>query len=102
MFAYLASVAVWWFLTQIVMDDVTHPQLVRRALACLIVEEILLGIGPLAFVTDYRGTTLTWPLAGDSLAGLGALISAFGFVMMRRTYHESYGVAPLVDEESTN
>lgn len=85
-FAVLTGVVAWWFLSQIVMSDVTPPLLARRALRWLMLEELCFAVASLAFVIEFRHLTFAWSLFGNTLAGLGALLSAAGFFSMMRTF----------------
>jgi hypothetical protein len=101
-FAVVASVAAWWFLSQIVMNEVTPRVLARRALVALMFEELCFAVASLALVAEYgnlaHNFAAGWPLAGNTLVGLGALASAIGFYSMLRTYRGEPLVFQLADE----
>jgi hypothetical protein len=89
-FAVVAGVAAWWFLSEVVMNDVTPRELARKALLALMLEEVCFAVSALALVVGYgniaRTLAVSWPLAGTALVGAGALVSAVGFYPMFRTY----------------
>jgi hypothetical protein len=99
LFAYLATVAAWWFLSQIVASTVVRRSLVRRALMGLMLEAIFAAIATLAFVVNARA--LAWPVVGDGLTGLGALVSAVGFYSLFVTYRKGFGAQRPIDVPST-
>jgi len=98
-FAVVTGALVWWFLSQIIMNDVTPQLLVRRALLSLVLEQLLLAVASLAFVAVFwQHLAFAWPVLGNTLVGLGALISAAGFYSMLRTYQpEPLVLAPALD-----
>ncbi|HEY1762988.1 MAG TPA: hypothetical protein VGG17_10375 [Acidimicrobiales bacterium] len=91
-FAVVTGVVAWWFLSQIVMSDVTPPLLARRALRWLMLEELCFAVASLAFVIEFRHLTFAWPLVGNVLVGLGALLSAAGFFSMMRTFQNGTSI----------
>jgi hypothetical protein len=97
-FAVVAGAAVWWFLSQIVMNDVTPRPLARRALLALMIEELCFAVASLAFVIEFRQLTFAWSLFGNALVGLGALLSAVGFFSMMRTYQAERFVFESTDD----
>jgi tellurite resistance protein TehA-like permease len=101
-FAVLAGVAAWWFLSQIVMNDATPRELARRALLALMFEELCFAVTALALVAEYgnlaRNLAVSWPLVGNALIGLGALVSAIGFYSMLRTYRGDPLVLRSIDD----
>lgn len=99
-FAFLASLAAWWFLSQIIVESASRRSLVRRALIGLMLDELFLAIASLAFVIDYRGEGLTWSLVGNGLIGLGALLSGFGFYSLRATFRDGSDVRTVLDAPS--
>ena len=101
-FALLAGFVVWWFLSQLVVDSAAHRLLVRRALTALVVENLLLAIGSLAFVIEFRDLNFSWSLAGDALIGLGALLSAVGFYSLLLTFRDGYGAPRPADAHAAD
>jgi hypothetical protein len=87
-FAVVTGVVAGWFLSQIVMSDVTPRLLVRRALRWLMLEELCFPVASFAFVIEFRRLTFAWPLFGNTLVGLGALLSAVGFFSMMRALQD--------------
>jgi hypothetical protein len=88
-FAMVAGVAVWWFLSQILANDGTPRVLARRALLALVLEQLFLAVASLAFVVvAYRNLAFAWSVLGNTLVGVGALLSAVGFYSMMRTYQD--------------
>ncbi len=101
-FAVVAGVAVWWFLSQIIANDVAPTALVRRALLSLVLEQLFLAVTSLALVAvAYWHLASSWAVQGNALVGLGALISAAGFYSMLRTYREEPNVAAETDQART-
>jgi hypothetical protein len=97
-FAVVAGAAVWWFLSQIIVNDLTPRVLVRKALLSLVLEQLFLAVASLAFVAvAYRHLAFSWAIQGNTLVGLGALISAVGFYSMLRTYQEEPNVVAATD-----
>jgi hypothetical protein len=101
-FAFVASFAVWWYLSQLVVDSASHRLLVRRALTALVVEDLLLAIASLAFVIEFRDLNFSWSLAGDALVGLGALLSAIGFYSLRLTFRDGLDTPQPADAHVTD
>jgi hypothetical protein len=96
-FAVVAGVVAWWFLSQIVMSDVTPRLLARRALRWLMLEELCLAVASLAFVIEFRRLTFAWSLFGNTLVGLGALLSAVGFFSMMRAFQNEPKILESID-----
>ncbi len=94
-FAFLAGAVVWWFLSEILTNDVTPRMLARKALLGLMLEELFIALASLAYVVEFRDLAFSWSLAGNTLVGLGALLSATGFYSMLRTYRDAQLAQPV-------
>jgi hypothetical protein len=99
-FGFFATVAAWWFLAQVVAESTAPRQLVRRALAALILGELFVAISQLSFIGLFQHLQFDWPVAGNGLIGLGALFSAVGFCSMLVTFRDRYAMRGPIDAPS--
>lgn len=80
----LAALVAWWFLAQVITKIGSERQLVRRALAGLAAQQVLLAISAFALIAVVN--VISWQLVADSLSGAGSLLISLGFLLMMNTY----------------
>jgi hypothetical protein len=80
----LAALVAWWFLSQVIAKVGSERQLVRRALAGLAAQSLLLAVSAFAIVAIVN--VITWQLVADTLSGAGSLLISLGFLTMMLTY----------------
>ncbi|MGA7834766.1 MAG: hypothetical protein WCA31_06110 [Acidimicrobiales bacterium] len=99
LFAYVASVAAWFFLTQMRVDNAgSQRSLLRKALWGLALEQLCVAVSVLAVVVNARD--FGWSDLGLTLLGAGALLSALGFYSMLLTYRNGFAGRVATDPTS--
>jgi hypothetical protein len=83
-FSSLAALFAWWFLAQIIAKADPESRALRRALAGLAAQQVLLAISAFAFVAFF--SVISWQIVAESLSGAGSLLISLGFLTMMLTY----------------
>jgi hypothetical protein len=95
----LAALFAWWFLAQFISKVDSESQLVRKALAGLAVQQVLLAIGAFAIVILFN--VISWEVVAESLSGAGSLLISLGFFTMMLTYRGDTDPSDSIDSPAT-
>jgi hypothetical protein len=97
-----AAAAAWWFLTQILVESASPGPVVRRALTCLMLAELFVAVASLSLIGLFQHLQFAWPVAGNTLIGLGALFGAVGFCSMLKTFRDGHVALDALDAPTSN
>ncbi|MGB7104656.1 MAG: hypothetical protein WBD82_08685 [Acidimicrobiales bacterium] len=86
-FASIADIAAWWFLTQLTLDTARQLTLIRRAFLALALQAAFASVTFFLFFDSF--VHLSWDNAEIWGYGFGTIITAIGFFLMMLSYRSS-------------
>ena len=80
--ATIATIAAWWFMGQMVVEQPEQQRLLRRAYWCFGVEYLIMFAASVAL--GWRSTALAWTDSVSWILGAGEGLTSVGFLLMAR------------------